>query len=540
MNMDTLALAWGLAGVLALAGGVALWQWRQASVRGAGLGARLRELESQRQRLEQELAQSDAQQDELREREAELKRQLAQRDQQVESLNARLADLRERYGRLETLNEQQRQHAERLELLEQTKARLAQEFEALAGRIFDERQRAYSAQSRDSLEALLKPFREQVSGFRQRLEEIHGQEVRERTTLKVQIDQLAALNRQITEEAANLTRALKGDKKMQGNWGEVMLESVLERSGLRRDIEYRREVSIEGEQGRQRPDAVIYLPDDKHLIVDAKVSLNAYVRYVNAEEDAEREQALRAHVQAIRAHIDGLAGRDYPRLPGLRSPDFVFLFMPIEPAFAVAFQFDDTLFQDAFSRDIVVVTPTTLLASLRTVASLWNLERQNENARHIAERAGKLLDKFQGFVSSLEDVGRHLGRARGSYDQAMGRLATGQGSLVGQALALEKLGVRMKRALPEHLTREAGADADEAALDRTSRGADASRVGDDGESERGEIERGESAEGRLAESGHTESGPAGSERNDNGASTENVESDTAPATRGRPHQGRPS
>ncbi|WP_110691111.1 DNA recombination protein RmuC [Salinicola endophyticus] len=541
MNADTVALAWGLACVLALAGGVALWQWRQASARGAGLGARLREAESQRQRLEQELAQSDAQQDELREREAELKRQLAQRDQQVESLNARLADLRERYGRLETLNEQQqRQHAERLELLEQAKARLAQEFEALAGRIFDERQRAYSAQSRDSLEALLKPFREQVSGFRQRLEEIHGEEVRERTTLKVQIDQLATLNRQITEEAANLTRALKGDKKMQGNWGEVMLESVLERSGLRRDIEYRREVSIEGEQGRQRPDAVIYLPDDKHLIVDAKVSLNAYVRYVNAEEDAEREQALRAHVQAIRAHIDGLAGRDYPRLPGLRSPDFVFLFMPIEPAFAVAFQFDDTLFQDAFSRDIVVVTPTTLLASLRTVASLWNLERQNENARHIAERAGKLLDKFQGFVSSLEDVGRHLGRARGSYDQAMGRLATGQGSLVGQALALEKLGVRMKRALPEHLTREAGADADEAALDRAPRGADASRVGEDEENGHAEDAhtKGEHAESGPNESGHGESGHGESERAEDGAHTGSGESDAAPGTRVRSEPGR--
>ncbi|WP_110707976.1 DNA recombination protein RmuC [Salinicola sp. CR57] len=516
-----------LGGLVTILVGVLVWQRRHWMGERDSLQARLQTSETQCRRLEQELAQSDGQQDDLRERQAQLQQQLGAREQQLEALNERLAALREQYGRLETRHEQQQnQHAEQLQLLEQAKTRMGHEFESLAGRIFDERQRAYSAQSRDSLEALLKPFREQVSGFRQRLEEIHGQEVRERTTLKVQIDQLATLNRQITEEAANLTRALKGDKKMQGNWGEVMLESVLERSGLRRDIEYRREVSIEGEQGRQRPDAVIYLPDDKHLIVDAKVSLNAYVRYVNAEEDAEREQALRAHVQAIRAHIDGLAGRDYPRLPGLRSPDFVFLFMPIEPAFAVAFQFDDTLFQDAFSRDIVVVTPTTLLASLRTVASLWNLERQNENARHIAERAGKLLDKFQGFVSSLEDVGRHLGRARGSYDQAMGRLATGQGSLVGQALALEKLGVRMKRALPEHLTREA--DADETALDRTPADADASRTGDDGENERGENERGENE--------HAKSGPAESERAEDSAHTD---SDTAPAAQGRPGQGRP-
>ncbi|GHB32495.1 DNA recombination protein RmuC [Salinicola rhizosphaerae] len=473
-----LALAMVVAG-LAL---VLIWQRRVMGVERVRLRTALEESESQRRRLEQELAQSDTQQDELREQQTELKRQLSARETQLETLNERVATLREQYGRLETRHEhQQSQHAEQLQLLEQAKTRLGHEFEALAGRIFDERNRAYSAQSRDSLEALLKPFREQVSGFRERLEEIHGQELRERTTLKVQIDQLASLNRQITEEAANLTRALKGDKKMQGNWGEVMLESVLERSGLRRDIEYRREVSIEGDSGRQRPDAVIYLPDDKHLIVDAKVSLNAYVRYVNAEDDTEREQALRAHVQAVRAHIDSLSGKDYPHLPGLRSPDFVFLFMPVEPAFAVAFQHDETLFQDAFSRDIVVVTPTTLLASLRTVASLWNLERQNENARHIADRAGKLLDKFQGFVSSLEDVGRHIGRAQGSFDQAMARLSNGQGSLVSQALALEKLGVRMKRELPAHLRREAEEHEDASGGEEIERGGRFSDEGSNGE-----------------------------------------------------------
>ncbi|WP_245391753.1 DNA recombination protein RmuC [Salinicola aestuarinus] len=474
VSLIGMALLGAIFGAL-VAGMAALSVLRRRRARNDALETRLDESDRQRQRLEQELSQSDAQQDELREQLGELKQRLTTREQQVETLNERLADLRERYGRLETHVEQAKHHhAEQIKLLEDAKGRMGHEFESLAGRIFDERNRSYSAQSRESLEALLQPFREQVAGFRQRIEEIHGQESRERTTLKVQIDQLATLNRQITEEAANLTRALKGDKKMQGNWGEVMLESVLERSGLRRDIEYRREVSLEGENGRQRPDAVIYLPDDKHLIVDAKVSLNAYVRYVNAEEDAEREQALRAHVQAVRSHIDALASRDYPKLPGLRSPDFVFLFMPVEPAFAVAFQFDETLFQDAFSRDIVVVTPTTLLASLRTVASLWNLERQNENARYIAERAGKLLDKFQGFVSSLEDVGKHLGRAQSSYEQAVSRLSTGQGSLVGQALQLEKLGVRMKRELPSHLTRRAEGETEA------------------GESEAGETEAGES------------------------------------------------
>lgn len=417
------------------------------------------EAEETRARLERELAQSDAQLDAVREQGLETQRLLGQRERELDDRQERLAALRERHGRLETQLEQERSHhAEKLALLEEARTRLTKDFEALAGRIFEERQQTFNTQSRENLEAMLAPFREQVGDFRARLEEIHGQSLRERSTLKTQIEHLSTLNRQITEEAANLTRALKGDKKMQGDWGEVILESVLERSGLRRDIEYKREVSVEGESGRQRPDAIIYLPDNRHLIVDAKVSLNAYVRYVNAEDDATRAQALKAHVQAVRAHIDALSGRDYPRLPGLNSPDFVFLFMPVEPAFAVAFQHDETLFQDAFSRDIVVVTPTTLLASLRTVASLWTLERQNDNARVIAARAGKLLDKFRGFVDSLEDVGRHLERADGSYRQAMGRLSTGQGSLVSQALMLKRLGVRMKRDLPTHLTEQVDAE----------------------------------------------------------------------------------
>ncbi|MHA3026063.1 DNA recombination protein RmuC [Chromohalobacter israelensis] len=456
-----------LAGLMALATLTLGVAWRRE--RGRRVAAeqeaesarhRLDEDEATRARLERELAQSDAQLDAAREQGLETQRRLAQCERELGDRQEQLAALRERHGRLETQREQEHaHHAEKLALLEEARTRLTQDFEALAGRIFEERQQAFSAQSRESLETLLAPFREQVGDFRARLEEIHGQSLRERSSLKTQIEHLATLNRQITEEASNLTRALKGDKKMQGDWGEVMLESVLERSGLRRDIEYKREVSIEGDAGRQRPDAVIYLPDQRHLIVDAKVSLNAYVRYVNAEDDATRAQALRAHVQAVRGHIEALSGRDYPRLPGLNSPDFVFLFMPVEPAFAVAFQHDETLFHDAFARDIVVVTPTTLLASLRTVASLWTLERQNDNARVIAERAGKLLDKFRGFVDSLEEVGRHLERADGSYRQAMGRLSTGQGSLVSQALMLKRLGVRMKRDLPEHLTQ--GVDDDD-------------------------------------------------------------------------------
>lgn len=444
---------WVLAGLLlALVASFLLWlgALRQGARRSAALTQRLTEVEAQYRRQEQELALSDAQLDGVRQ-------QLAEREAQLADTGERLATLRERNARLETERDQQRQHfAEQLRLVEESRERLKQEFSALAGRIFEDRQQAFTAQSRESLEALLKPFREQVGQFQRRVEELHGEEVRERSSLKTQLEHLAGLNRQMSEEAASLARALKGDKKMQGNWGELMLETVLERSGLRRDIEYRREVSIQGEDGRQRPDAVIYLPDHKHLIVDAKVSLNAWVSYVNAEGEDERAMALKSHVQALRQHIDGLAERDYARLPGLKSPDFVFLFVPVEPAFAAALEHDPSLFQAAFSRHVIVVTPTTLLASLRTVASLWSLERQNDNARLIAERAERLLTKFRGFVDSLEDVGRHLERAQGSYQQAMGRLSSGQGSLVAQAVSLERLGVRMKRPLPAHLVAGTG------------------------------------------------------------------------------------
>ncbi|GEK73236.1 MULTISPECIES: DNA recombination protein RmuC [Halomonas] len=408
-------------------------------------------------RLEQELTQSDAQLDGCRERLESLEAELGEaRD--------RLAEQRERSARLEAEREQTAlRHREQLALLEEARERLKDEFHQLAGKVFEERQQAYSAQSRESLEALLQPFREQVEQFRQRVETLHGQEQRERGSLKAQLDQLAGLNARLGDEAATLARALKGDQKAQGNWGELILETVLERSGLRRDVEYRREVSIDGEAGRQRPDAVIYLPESRHLIVDAKVSLVAWNRVVNAEGEAEREAAMGDHLRSLRAHVRGLAAKDYPALPGLHSPDFVFLFVAVEPAFAAAFERDPTLFQEAFDRQVVMVTPTTLLASLRTVAGLWSLERQNENARLIGERAERLLTKFSGLVESLQEVGRHLERAGDSHRRAVNRLSEGQGSLVAQARELERLGVRMKKPLPDELVRAAEGEASGAA-----------------------------------------------------------------------------
>ncbi|WP_280547701.1 DNA recombination protein RmuC [Halomonas sp. 11-S5] len=448
-------VAWGLAGLLLAMSWVGL-SWRKRLVAAeARLLVREREhadSEASVRRLEQELAHSDAQLDGSHER-------LAALEVELSATRERLAERREHAARLEVEREQLAlRHREQLALLEEARERLKEEFRQLAGRIFEERQQAFSVQSRDSLEALLRPFREQVDQFRRRVEELHGQQSRDSGSLKTQLEQLAGLNARLGEEAAGLARALKGDQKAQGHWGELLLETVLERSGLRRDIEYRREVSLHGDQGRQRPDAVIYLPDDRHLIVDAKVSLVAWTRVVNAEDDAEREAAMKAHLQSLRGHVTGLSGKDYPALPGLNSPDFVFLFVPVEPAFAAAFERDPTLFQEAFDHQVVVVTPTTLLASLRTVAGLWSLERQNENARLIGDRAKKLLAKFSGFVESLEEVGRHLERAGDSHRRAMGRLSSGQGSLVAQATELQRLGVRMKKPLPTELVRAAGGE----------------------------------------------------------------------------------
>lgn len=408
-----------------------------------------RDRETLTRQLEQELTVSDSQLDASREQAQSLQSSL-------EELRQRLGDAREHNARLETertqLNER---HREQLALIEESRERLKSEFRQLAGQIFDERQHNWQAQSREGIESLLQPFREQVDHFRRRVEELSGQQSRDSISLKSQIEQLANLNARLGDEAAGLARALKGDQKAQGGWGELMLETVLERSGLRRDVEYRREVSIDGDRGRQRPDAVIYLPEDRHLIIDAKVSLTAWTRVVNAEDDVERETAMAAHLQSLRSHIRGLAARDYPALPGLNSPDFVFLFIPVEPAFAAAFERDPSLFQEAFDRQVVVVTPTTLLASLRTVSGLWSMERQNENARIIVARAERLLAKFSGFVTSIEDVGKHLERARDSHQQAMNRLSRGQGSLVAQAMELERLGARMKKPLPDELRRNA-------------------------------------------------------------------------------------
>ncbi|SDX71783.1 DNA recombination protein RmuC [Marinobacter mobilis] len=361
-----------------------------------------------------------------------------------------------------TLEKEQRAANEKLELLERNRDALKQEFENLANKIFEQKHERFSQQARTSMDTLLNPFRDQLQDFRKRVEDVYTTETKDRQALRSEIKSLQDLNRQITEEAANLTRALKGDKKVQGNWGELILERVLERSGLRKGIEYETQGSYRDAEGSLlRPDVIVHLPDQRNLVVDSKVSLVAYQQWMNEDDEAVRSDALKAHVDAVRNHIRTLSEKDYSQLNGLHSPDFVLLFMPIEPAFVAAFQQDENLFAEAFERKIIVVTPTTLLATLRTIENIWRYERQSQNARRIAERAGAVYDKLRVFAEAMEKMGSQLHTVQGTYDSAMNTLTRGRGNLISQASRFVELGVRVKKELPKSILDQAEVDAGE-------------------------------------------------------------------------------
>ncbi|WP_417529897.1 DNA recombination protein RmuC [Marinobacter lipolyticus] len=405
---------------------------------------------------------------------AQLESERAEYQRRSESLANELGEARIELREYEvTLASERRASAEKLALLEHNRDALKQEFENLANRIFDQKSERFSQQTRTSLDSLLNPFRDQLQDFRKRVEDVYTSETRDRQALRSEIKSLQDLNRQITEEAASLTRALKGDKKIQGNWGELILERVLERSGLRKGVEYETQGSYRDDDNQLlRPDVVVHLPDNRNLVVDSKVSLVAYQQWIN-EEDAKTE-ALQQHVEAVRTHIRTLSEKDYSQLNGLHSPDFVLLFMPIEPAFVAAFQQDENLFAEAFERKIIVVTPTTLLATLRTIENIWRYERQSQNAQRIAERAGAVYDKLRVFVESMEKLGAQLHTAQGSYDAAMNTLTRGRGNLVSQANRFVELGVRVKKELPKVIMDQAEVDPDDDEEFRASDPASAS------------------------------------------------------------------
>lgn len=348
---------------------------------------------------------------------------------------------------------QQQQQAQQLKYNQDLHQQQQQAFENLSHKIFNEKQQ----QNKQGLDAILHPFKDQLEGLRKKVEDVYLHDTKDRAVLKSQISDLYHLNQTMTAEASALSKALRGDKKAQGNWGELVLETVLERSGLRLGEEYVREQNHKADNGQNyRPDVIINLPEDKHIIVDAKVSLNAYNDYVNSEVDALKSQFLKQHIEAIRNHIKALSAKAYQQLPGLHSPDFVFMFMPIEPAFVAAFQHDEQLFMDAFDQRVVVVTPTTLLASLRTIESLWAIERRGRSADELSQQAGKVYDRLRIVVEKMDKLGNQLNSVQKTYDETYSSLAQGRGNLVNTANQFVELGVRIKKKISQPILEKSG------------------------------------------------------------------------------------
>lgn len=326
--------------------------------------------------------------------------------------------------------------------LESVRERFNLEFREIAEKLLEEKSKKFTDSNRDNIDQILKPLKEKISEFEQKVETTHKEGLLNNEALKQQLLSLKELNSQMSRDAINLTRALKGENKTQGNWGEFILESVLEKSGLMKDREYFVQVSLTDEDGnRLQPDVVVKLPEDKSIVIDSKVSLNAYERLSSAETDAEIEAARKEHLLSVRNHLKGLSGKNYQKLHGVKSLDFVLLFIPIEPAFATAVQLDPAIFQEAFDKNIVIVSPTTLLATLRTIASIWRQEHQNRNALEIAKKGGDMYDKFAAFAEDLIKLGTQMDTSKKTYDEAMKKLSTGTGNLVKRAADLKKLGV---------------------------------------------------------------------------------------------------
>jgi len=327
-------------------------------------------------------------------------------------------------------------------------------FENTANKILERNSEKFTLQNKTNLDELLKPLGEKIKDFEKKVNDVYVSEGKERASLKEQLTMLHQLNQQMSKEAQNLTKALKGEtnNKFQGNWGEIILESILEKSGLVKDREYIIQMSLTTEDGkRYQPDIVVNLPDGKHLIIDSKVSLNAYERFSSAESDEERQLALKEHLISVKKHIKDLSDKNYQTLYQLKTLDFVLLFIPIEPAFALSVQGDAQLFNEAFDKNIVIVSPSTMLATLRTVASIWRQENQNKNAIEIARQGGALYDKFSGFVEDLISLGNKMRDSQKTYEAAMNKLSTGSGNLVRRTEELKKLGAKATKNLPQSL-----------------------------------------------------------------------------------------
>ncbi|MEN8746075.1 MAG: DNA recombination protein RmuC [Polaribacter sp.] len=375
---------------------------------------------------------------------------LQQEKEQLLTVNSsQVADLR-------NLQEKLDDHKEEVNKLQE---KFTKEFENLANKIFEDKSTKFTVQNKENIQTILHPLQEKIKGFEDKVEKTHKESIDYHAALRQQIIGLKEMNLQMSKETINLTKALKGDNKTQGNWGELVLERVLEKSGLEKNREYVVQQSFTNEQGKRvLPDVVIHLPNNRKMIVDSKVSLTAYEQFVNTEEEHQKALFLKDHINSLKRHIEQLSEKKYEDIYKIESPDFVLLFIPIEPAFAVAINSDNSLYNKAFDKNIVIVTPSTLLATLRTIDTMWNNEKQQKNALEIARQAGGLYDKFHGLLNDLIGIGKKIDASKTDYNAAMNKLVDGKGNLITSVEKLKKMGAKAKKALPENIIERAGDD----------------------------------------------------------------------------------
>lgn len=377
-----------------------------------------------------------------------LKNKLLEESGRSAALQSQNAVLQER---IEGINEKNR---EKFELLEQSKEQMRLEFQELAQKILESNSQKFSLQNQENISKMIEPMKEQFREFKKQIDDVYIKEAKDRSMLQAEIKSIKEINHQMSKDAKNLTKALKGESKKQGVWGEMVLESVLENSGLRLGHEYEREVSLEHESDtvRYRPDVVVHLPDSRDIIIDAKTSLTAYERYSSAESDEQKELFAIEHLSSMKKHIKELSEKDYTNLKGIKTLDFIFMFIPIESALLMAMEYDGSLFDHAFKRNVILVGPTTLMVSMRAVENSWKYERQQRNAQEIAKRAGLLFDKFAGFIESVEKLGNQITTVQKTYDETFSKLHSGSGSITSQFQKLQKLGAANSKNLPQHIS----------------------------------------------------------------------------------------
>ncbi|HQK36694.1 MAG TPA: DNA recombination protein RmuC [Bacteroidales bacterium] len=382
-----------------------------------------------------------------------LEEMLAGERQKSAEKDAQLLDLQAKYSSAETdLRNLQEQLTRQKSELEEVQKRLSVEFENLANRILEEKTKTFTEQNRTQLEGLLNPLSEKIREFRDQVEKAYGTEREQRFHLGKEIERLVQMNQQLSDEARSLTRALKGDTKTQGTWGEFILEKLLENSGLTRNREYTVQERMADEQGTTLiPDVIVRYPGGRNVVIDSKVSLVAYEKYVAADDEDSRQQSIREHLDSVKKHILELSRKDYQSLYQLNSLDFVMMFMPVEPGYYLALQQDPDLWQYAYQRKVLLMSPTNLLAALKLIESMWRIEYQNRNAQEIARQSSDLLDKFSGFLEDLKDIGKKIDDAHHAWEESMKKLATGKGSLLNRALKIQQLGARPKKEIPKEI-----------------------------------------------------------------------------------------